>query len=252
MWGESTNFLRIYSNWLSSTTSHLLWSNLGLIIFLKAPTFTFPTEFLPLVQLSNHQPSTYKTIHSTWRCCRALNPIKENICISGLTELLLHSSAVRSAGAEDDPQHEPFLCVSTIPDTSTTRTPHFPTLSPCWMVFIDQRVIQSVSRPLRVEPSPFMSKNKRAGHEKKLDGWVKGRYLSAARLKEHSTGCHWIEAQSSAKREGIITSGTSILLRLYLLPSISRSGITQLGSITITCECLRKGLVPPLWMEGLL
>lgn len=51
------------------------------------------------------------------------------------------------------------------------------------MVFIDQHVIQSVSLPLHVEPSPFMLENKRMDHEKTLDGWVKGRYPPAARLK---------------------------------------------------------------------
>ena len=51
------------------------------------------------------------------------------------------------------------------------------------MVFIDQHVIQSVSLPLHVEPSPFMWKNKSVGHEKMLEGWVKGRYLPATKLK---------------------------------------------------------------------
>lgn len=51
------------------------------------------------------------------------------------------------------------------------------------MVFIDQHAIQSVSLPLRVEPSPFMLKNKRADHERTLEGWVKGCYHPATKLK---------------------------------------------------------------------
>lgn len=89
-----------------SAVEQLQRSNWGSSTFLKALMFTFPTKSLPLVRDPNHQPSTYKTIHSSWSSYQALNPIKENIYISGLH---LRSYVVKWTVVEDDLQHEAFL-----------------------------------------------------------------------------------------------------------------------------------------------
>lgn len=73
------------------------------------------------------------------------------------------------------------------------------------MVFIDQCVIQSVS----LVESPFMYKNKRGSHERSWTG----------------------ELGVVTERERL--TGTSILLRLCLLPSISQGSIAQ---VTLSAE----------------
>lgn len=140
------------------------------------------------------------------------------------------------------------LTVSTIDDTSTTCTlisQHY--LSVRWSLLI--------STLFRVSPSQctytlyfFIFKNKRTGHEKTLEKWVKGCYHSATKIKG---AFDWVSLVINTKvlkrhnygswKEGIVTVGTSVFLWHYLLPSQAFSGIIQLGSIHFTCECLRKG-----------
>lgn len=109
----------------------------------------------------------------------------------------------------------------------------------------------------------FIFKNKRTGHEKTLEKWVKGCYHSATKIKG---AFDWVSLVINTKvlkrhnygswKEGIVTVGTSVFLWHYLLPSQAFSGIIQLGSIHFTCECLRKGPCvservdhPSLWKQ---
>lgn len=59
-------------------------------------------------------------------------------------------------------------------------------------------------------------------------------------LQNQKEAFDWL-SPSSAEDVFMRLKGRTIHpLRLYLLPSIGGSGITQLRSIQITCECLRK------------
>lgn len=113
-----------------STTSHLL-SNWGLSTFSQSSNIHISHQ--SSTAGSSLEPSTYHLQDNSLglKFLRSFEPHQREHLYwrPDITAPSLHM--LISAAVEDDLENEPFLTVSTIDDTSTTRALKFPTLSPC-------------------------------------------------------------------------------------------------------------------------